>query len=176
MMELDDSVSYHQLRPYLLAFYKKHGLKEMLLKLGKTHPAYMVFNGLYHKKLLTSLGFVKILDIPNFLMGISEVLEARLAQSPYAHFTGSFTLAVYIREEAYRLRFHDGKLTEVTPVKQEHGDVEIERGRLTLLIFGRVAPEEMDEEFSMYRFGSSDLRNLFEILFPQIQSHVVSVN
>jgi hypothetical protein len=54
--------------------------------------------------------------------------------------------------------------------------VDIERGRLTRLLFGRVSPEEMDGEFSMYYFQNSDLRNLFGLLFPQMQSHVVSVN
>jgi len=176
MMELDGSVSYHQLRPYLLAFYKKHGLDEMKLKLGKDHPAYMVFNGLYRKKLPSELGFVKVRDIPGFLMGVAGVLAGRLAASPYAHYTGAFTLAMHNRDEAYRLAWDDGRLLSVTPVRQEHGDVDIERGRFIRLLFGRVAPEEMDGEFSMYYFRNWDLRNLFEILFPAIQSHVVSVN
>jgi len=54
--------------------------------------------------------------------------------------------------------------------------VDIERGRLARLLFDRVAPEEMDGEFSMYCFQDGDLRNLFGILFPGMQSHVVSVN
>jgi len=176
MMELDGSVSYHQFRPYLLAFYKKHGLGELHLKLGKTHPSYMVFDGLYHKKLPSELGFVKVSDIPRFLLGIADVLQGRLAASPYAHFTGAFTLATHNREEAYRLSFRDGRLTQVNPVLQEYGEVDIERGRLTRLLFGRVAPQEMDEEFSMYCFQNSDFRSLIGILFPQMQSHVVSIH
>ena len=176
MMELDGSVSYHQLRPHLLAFYRKHGLDEMKLKLGKDHPAYMVFNGLYHKKLQSSLGFAKVRDIPGFLMGIADVLAGRLAGSPYAHYTGAFTLATHNRDEAYRLVFDDGRLAEVHPAAQEHGEVDIERGRFVRLLFGRVSPEEMDGEFAMYCFRNSDLRNLFAILFPEMQSHVVSVN
>jgi hypothetical protein len=132
----------------------RHGLEKMQLKLGKSHPAYMVFNGLYHKKLASELGFVKVSDIPKFLMGI----------------------AMHNGDEAYSLIFQDGRLTEVTPAAQEHGEVDIERGRFTRLLFGRISPEVMDEEFSMYYFQNSDLRNLFEILFPEMQSHVVSVN
>jgi len=176
MLELDGSASYHQLRPYLLAFCKKHGMEELKLKLGQSHPAYMVFGGLYHKKLPSELGFVKVRDIPRFFMGVADVLQDRLACSPYAHFTGAFTLAVHSREEAYRLSFADGMLTDVSPVQQAHGEVDIERSRLVRLLFGRVAPEEIDGEFSMYCFQNSDLRNLFGIIFPQQQSHVVSVN
>jgi len=176
MMELDGSVSYHQLRPHLLAFCKKHGMEELKLKLGKTHPAYMVFDGLYHKELPSELGFVKVRDIPGFLMGIADVLAGQLAGSPYAHYTGAFTLAMHNRDEAYRLVFDEGRLAEIRPAAQEHGEVDIERGRFVRLLFGRVSPEEMDTEFSMYCFQNRDLRNLFAILFPEMQSHVVSVN
>ena len=176
MMEMDDTVSYYQIRPYLVAFYKRHSLDKLICKLGKSHPVYTVFNGLFQKKLLSELGFVKVRNIPKFLMGISNVLNGRLTKSVYAHFSGSFTVSMHNKDEAYKLTFVDGVLSDVSPVKQGHSEVDIERDRFIKLLFGRISPEEMSEEFSMYYFQNADLRNLFGILFPKMQSHVVSVN
>ena len=176
MMELDDTVSYYQIRPYLLDFYKQHGLNNLILKLGKSHPVYSVFKGFNQKKLLSELGFVKIYDIPRFLMYISHILGERLEKSSYSHYTGKFVIAMHNKDEAYRLEWIDGNLSSVTPVHQEHGKVYIERSRFIRLLFGRVSPEDMSEEFSMYYFKNEDYRNIFEILFPKMQSHVLSIN
>lgn len=176
MMELDNTVSYHQIRPYLVSFYRQRGFGNIQVNLGVTHPIYMVFRGYHHKKLLSELGFVKVRDIPRFFMGVSGVLENRLARSPYSHYSGAFTIAMHNRDEAYRMEWNDGKLATVTPVKKEHGEIDIERNRFIRLLFGRISPEDMTKEFSMYYFQNNDLRNLFEILFPIMQSHVVSIN
>ena len=176
MMELDDGYSYHQIRPYLMEFYKRHGLDKIPLKLGRDHPAYMVFNDSLQKKEFSELGYIKIYDIPKFLMEISNILNARLIGSPYAHYTGSFTLATHSRGEAYKLKFENGKFTDASPVKRQNGEVNIERNRLVRLMFGRVSPSEINEEPYIYWFKNDDYRNIFKILFPDMQSHVFSMN
>jgi len=176
MMELDETVSYFQIRPYLTDFYRQLGLDRIHIKLGKTHPVYTVFKGFYHQKLLSELGFVKVRDLPKMLMAISGILSGRMAQSSYAYYTGTFTMAMHNKNEAYRFDWKDGTLLSVTPVEQEHGEIDIERDRFIKLLFGRVSPEDMQEAFSMFYFQNSDLRNIIEILFPQMQSHVVSIN
>jgi hypothetical protein len=176
MMELNATVSYFQLRSTLIRFYQERGFDTILIKLGETHPAYSVFGGFHKKKLLSELGFVKVRNIPRFLIGISGVLSDRLQNSPYAHYSGSFVLAVHNKNEAYRLTFEDGNLINVLPVEQEHGEVDIERDRVIQLLFGRISPEDMEREYSMFYFRNYDLRKLFEILFPKQQSHVVSIN
>ena len=131
----------------------------------------------YHQKnLVSELGFIKVRDIPYFIIGISIVLENRLACSSYAHYTGSFSIAMHNRDEAYCMEWKNGKLKAVTPVKQEHGEIDIERDRFVKLLFGRISPKEMENEFSMYYFNNDDYHNLIEILFPKMQSQVVSVN
>jgi predicted acetyltransferase len=176
MMEIADTVSYFQIRSDLTNFFIQKSFANIYIKLGKTHPVYMVFNGLYQKKLLSECGFVKIHDIPKFLMGVSKILENRLAESPYAHFTGEFTIAMHKKDEAYKFIFKNGVLTDVSSVKQAHGEVDIERDRFIRLLFGKVSSEEINEEFSMYYFKNHDYRNIIEILFPKLQSHVVSIN
>ena len=76
----------------------------------------------------------------------------------------------------FYMRMHDPKLIDVLPVKQNHGEVDIERSRFIKMLFGRISPEEMMDEFYMYWFSTEDYRNIFEILFPKMQSHVVSLN
>ena len=176
IMELDDNHSYHQIRPYLMAFYRQHNVDRIPLKLGKTHPVYEVFNDTLSKKEFSELGYVKIYDIPKFLMEISSVLNTRLAGSPYAYFTDTFTLATHSRNEAYQMEFLNGKLTNVSPIKRINGEVNIERNRLVRLMFGRVQLSEMEEEQYMYWFKNDDYRNVFSILFPQMQSHIFSIN
>jgi len=176
MMELDDTVCYYQIRSDLIAFLKQQGISEICIKLGKSHPIYMVMNSFHKKKILSELGFVKVNEIPKFIISVSSVLNDRLAKSPYAHFSGIFTVAMHSKDEVYKFVFDNGMLTDVSGVKQEHGEVDIDRNRFIRLLFGRVSSEEMNDEFSMYYFQSNDLRNIFEILFPKLQSHVVSVN
>jgi len=176
MMELDDNHSYHQIRPYLMAFYKQHGLDRIPFKLGKEHPVYEVFNNAVRKKEFSELGYIKMYDIPKFLMEISVILNVRLAASPYAYFTGSFTLATHSRDEAYRMEFENGKLIAVSPVNRINGEVNIERSRLVRLMFGRVSFSEMEAEPYLYWFENDDYRNIFGILFPEMQSHVFSIN
>jgi len=176
MMELDDGHSYYQIRPYLMEFYKRHGLDRIPLRLGRDHPAYMVFRDTPRKKEFSEHGYIKIYDMPKFFMEIACVLNARLAGSPYAHYTGTFTLATHSRDKAYKLEFECGKLIDVLPVKRQNGEVNIERNRLVKLMFGRVSPSEFEEEPYVFWFKNDDYRNLFKILFPEMQSHVFSMN
>ena len=173
MMELNDNCSYYQIRPYLIEFYKKHGLNKIPFMLGKVHPVYTVFKGYYHQKSLPEFGFVKVRNIPNFLLSISQTLNERLVNSPYSHLSKSFVVAMRNKGEAYKLVFEHGKLTDVSPVKQDFGQVYIERDRFIKLLFGRVP---VAEEAFMYSFENEDYRNIFEILFPQMPSYVISLN
>ena len=176
MMELDDTCSYFQIRPYLSAFYRQHGLDRIPLKLGATHPIYTVFQGCFHQRESSELGYVKAYNVPKFLMSIAVILNKRLASSPYAFFTSTFTMAMHDAGEVLRFVFEDGKLTDVSPVSQHTGEVNIERDRFIRLLFGRVSPQEMEAEKWMYWFENDDYRNIFAILFPKIQSHVVALN
>ena len=176
MMELDDDCSYHQIRPYLNEFYEKHGFDKIPVMLGNTHPIYTVFKGFYNQKSLPELGFVKVRNIPKFLMSISQTLNERLKKSPYANLTASFIIAMRNDNEAYRLNFVDGKLIEVTPVKMDFGQVFIERDKFIQILFGRISPVGIEGETYIFNFENVDYRNIFEILFPKMPSHVMSLN
>jgi GNAT superfamily N-acetyltransferase len=176
MMEIDDTASYYRLRPYISEFYKRHGFDRIHFKLGKKHPVYSVFDGFYHVHFLSELGFVKVPDIPKFLTGISDVISARILKSAYAHYSGNLIMAMHNRDEAYELSFENGRLAAVSPASQRFGNVDIERDRFIKLLFGRISAEDMRNEHSMYFFENNDLRHLFEIMFPPMDSHVVSVN
>jgi len=176
MMELDDTCSYFQVRPYMSAFYRQHGLDRIALKLGAAHPIYTVFKGCLHLREYSELGYVKVYDLSKFLMCIADILNERLANSPYAFFSGTFTMAMHNADEVLQFAFADGKLTDVSPASKHTGEVNIERDRFIKLLFGRVSPQEMEEEKWLYYFDNDDYRNIFAILFPKIQSHVVSLN
>lgn len=176
MLEIDDVVSYYQIRPALIDFYIKRNIRDVRFRLGQHHPVYTVFDGFHKQKLLSELGFIDIKNIPKFLMSISSVLNERITQSPYSHYSGKITIAVYNKDEAYTLSFINGKLIDVMAVSQNYGDVYIERSRLIKIIFGRVSANEMSTESSMYYFLNNDLKNLIVILFPLLQSHIVSIN
>ena len=176
MMELDDDCSYHQIRPYLTEFYKRLGMDKISVMLGKAHPIYTVFKGFYHQKSLPEFGFVKVRNIPKFLLSISQILSDRLANSPYANLMSSFVVAMRNDGEAYKLDFVCGKLNDVTPVKMHFGQVFIERDRFIKMLFGRISPIGIEGEAYMYNFENEDFRNIFEILFPKMPSHVMSLS
>ena len=176
MLELDNSCSFHQIRPFLMAHYKNYGLNRMPLFLGKTHPAYMVFKGFFQQESFTESGYIKIYNIPKFLMKISGVLSKRLAHSPYAFLTRTFTMAMHNHDDVLRFEFVQGKLVDVSHADCHTGEVNIERDRFIRLLFGRVSPQEMEDENYLYAFADNDCRNIFEILFPKMQSHLISIN
>ena len=176
MMELNDDCSYHQIRPYLIKFYMSHGLNKISAMFGKAHPIYIVFKGFYHQKSLPEFGFVKVNNIPKFLMSVFHVLNGRLANSPYAHLTSSFTVAMRNNGEAYRFEFIGGKLHNITPVNENFGQVYIERDKFIKMLFGRTSPTGLEGEAYQYNYENEDYRNIFEILFPKMTSHIISLN
>lgn len=159
-----------------MAHYKNHGLNLMPLLLGKTHPAYMVFKGFFQQESFSESGYVKIYNIPKFLMMISGVLNRRLACSPYAFLTRTFTMAMHNHDNVFRFEFVQGKLVDVSQVDYHTGEVNIERDRFIRLLFGRISPQEMEDENYIYAFYNNDYRNIFEVLFPKMQSHLISIN
>ena len=176
MMELDDDCSYHQIRPYLIEFYINQGFDKIPIMLGKAHPVYTVFKGFYHQKSLPEFGYVKVRNIPKFLMSVSQILNDRLEKSPYAHLTSSFTVAMRNNGEAYKFDFVGGKLHDVTPINKNFGQVYIERDKFIKLLFGRTSPIGIEGEAYENNYENEDFRNIFEILFPKMPSHIMSLN
>ena len=176
LMELDDSCSYHQIRPYLMEFYIRCGLAKIPLMLGASHPAHMVFSACFHNREMPEHGYVRVYDIPKFIMSIADVLNKRLSDSPYAHFTGMFTMAMHNHDDVYKIDFLKGKLTNVSCANIHSGEVNIERDRFIRLLFGRVSSEEINDEPYIYGFENEDYRNIYKILFPKMYSHIISLN
>lgn len=109
-------------------------------------------------------------DVGHLLTRIAPVLERRIAQSPFAGLTQTFTLNLY--REAYNLHWRDGKLLQVESIGfSEEGAVRIPPLLFAPLLLGYRSLDELRHfapDVSVW--GESNL--LVEALFPKMKSFI----
>jgi len=81
--------------------------------LGSDHPAYALLTGRVIRPRRRSAWFLRIADVPGFLWRFRPVLEANLAASPAADFSGDLTVSSY--REGFILRLRSGAIEAVEP-------------------------------------------------------------
>ncbi|GAC1390752.1 MAG: hypothetical protein NVSMB38_09370 [Ktedonobacteraceae bacterium] len=89
-------------------------LSEIALYVGSTHPLYEVLGTeLQHATEPPYAWYVRVKELPAFLLHIAPVLEKRLAASPVVGYTGDITLDFY--RGGLRMVFEQGRLTVAEP-------------------------------------------------------------
>jgi hypothetical protein len=83
------------------------------VELGTEHPVYHALPVLLARAYPPSAWYVRVPDLPAFLLHIAPVLNQRLASSPLAGHTGELRLNFY--RHGIRLTFDNGRLTTVEP-------------------------------------------------------------
>ncbi len=84
-------------------------LDQISLNLGRAHPVYEALGNLAPFYEAPYAWYVRVRDVPAFLMHIAPVLESRLARSVVANYTGELKIDLY--RSGLRLVFEHGKLT-----------------------------------------------------------------
>ena len=85
--------------------------EEVRLTLGEDHPAYAAAPGLLAQPFAGSAWYVRGPDLPALLRRVRSVVEARLAASLVAGYTGHLSLSFY--RDGLRLRLERGRLAAV---------------------------------------------------------------
>jgi GNAT superfamily N-acetyltransferase len=145
----------------------KRGLK---LQLPEHHPAVTIARTLIG----VDMGYygwqMKVLDPAGFMRTVQPALEARLARSALAGYSGSLVFQLYRARLA--LCFVDGALVEITaPESVEQADARMTLKQATQLWLGwreRKALEAWHPDF----WTRETSRFLLDVLFPQTRAYI----
>ncbi len=109
-------------------------------------------------------------NLANLLRTLAPALNARLADSVFAHWTREVRMGLY--RGGLLLRFVDGKLTEVEEsTTGGHNDFSLPPMALVPLIFGHRSVEEVRAAFPDVNVDGQ-WRLLLETLFPRVRLHL----
>lgn len=149
-------------------------LREIGLLLGTTHPVHEVLGEeLDRAKEPAYAWYVRVKDLPAFLMSIAPALEKRLATSPVAGYSGEIKMDFY--RGGQRLVFEQGRLVGVEPWRAPFygNDASCAFPPLVFLqvLFGHRSPEALRQVFPDV-WVSDEARPVLKVLFPTRPSFV----
>jgi hypothetical protein len=139
------------------------------LLLWRDHPVYSLLGeAQIARRTPPYAWYLRVPDLPDFLMRIRAVLERRLAGSALAGYTGELRLSFY--RDGLRLAFDGGRLTTVEPWRQDHAwgprsQAGFPPFVFLKLLFGHRSLGELKEAFPDVN-ANDEARPLLEALFP----------
>ncbi|MDE3091606.1 MAG: GNAT family N-acetyltransferase, partial [Chloroflexota bacterium] len=144
------------------------------LALGKEHPVFNAIPELLPTAWRVYGWYLRVADMPRFIRHIAPVLQARLAQSVMAGYTGDLKLSEYTR--GYRLAFENGKLTcaEAWQPTESESHAAFPPRVLLQLLFGFRSLGEL-RDFYADCSAKDEADVLLNALFPKQSSCVVPV-
>ncbi len=149
-------------------------LRSFSFRLGVKHLAYDVLGKeLTYEPQLPYAWYVRVPDLPKFIKHIAPALEARLANSALAGYSGTLTLNFY--RGGLQLDFAKGKLTGAEnwhmPPWHSGADAGFPPLVFLQLLFGRRSLEELQYAFPDVE-AKNEVELLLRTLFPASPSWV----
>ncbi len=145
-------------------------------KVGREHPVFDAVPELVQKPRLPYGWYIRVADVPRFLMHIAPALEARLARSTMAGYTGEVHVNEY--RGGFKMVWEQGRLVEAGPwqhVIDQHDDHAGFPPLVFLqLLFGRASIMEL-RTFYPDCWANDEATVLLEALFPKAYSCVIPV-
>lgn len=157
--------------------HRKDPMVGLSFNFGEAHPVYTALGNIFSRTVPPYAFFVRVPDLPGFLIHIRAVLEKRLMGSVMENHTGTLRLNFYSYQLA--LNFEHGRLKEVGPFKAssyQDGDALFPGTTFLDLLFGRRTLEELRYIFPDCYPTNSGAQVLLEILFPRKPSCVAVLN
>ena len=186
VFELKPGASWLAVAPSLLRYLKATGetyaareekaFAAIYAQLGPDHPFLAAARNRLPKVARPYAWYLRVPDLPAFLLHIAPALEDRLARSIAPGYTGELKLSFY--RQGVRLVFDAGRLVTVEAWRPRHDD----QGSaafpgLSFLqsLFGYRTLEELQAAFTDCWVDNDDARSLIEALFPKQSSAVWGV-
>jgi GNAT superfamily N-acetyltransferase len=186
MLEFAEGVNVQAAMPSVLRALHTYGLNmeparsdtpplsEIGFYVGTTHPVYEVLGKAFeHATEPPYAWYIRVKDLPAFLMHIAPALEKRLATSPVVGHTGEIKLNFY--RGGMRMVFERGRLTGVEPWRVPLYDSDASGGFPPLVflqvLFGHRSIEELRHAFPDV-WVSDEARPVLKALFPTRPSFV----
>jgi hypothetical protein len=187
MYELKPGASWVAVTPSLLRYFEKVGKEyaerekkadfgAFMFSLGDEHPVYDAIPSKLPRKPPGYTYFMRVPDMPAFLLHIAPVLEERLAASSLAGHTGEIKLNFY--RSNVKLSFAEGKLTDAAPYApshQEDGDAFFPNLTFLHMLFGHLNLDDLTRVFSDCWFKGDEGRLAVTALFPRQDSFVLPI-
>jgi GNAT acetyltransferase-like protein len=188
LYELRPGVSWLEITPAVIRYIWKVG-QEYAEKsgrrctafnffFGESHPIYDVFRERLPQRNQSYAWYVRVSDLPRFLMHIAPALEKRLAESPACGYTGIKFVSFY--RSGLRLVFGRGRLISAErwqPGQRElEGDIAFPGLTFLQLLFNYRSLQELRNSFPDCWWNSNEARALFEALFPKKPSLVLGLS
>lgn len=142
--------------------------------MGSEHPVYQAIPDSLPRVRKPYAFYVRVPDLPAFLRHIAPVLEARLAASLIAGYSGEVKITFY--RGGVKLGFEQGKLTvceayRPTPVGH-NGDAGFPDLTFLHLLFGHRSLDDLRYAFVDCWVNNDQIALLLNTLFPKQASHV----
>ncbi|GAB4396127.1 MAG: hypothetical protein OHK0052_16960 [Anaerolineales bacterium] len=154
------------------------GRGSFFLALGEVHPLYEALHGELTELQPPYRWYMRVPDLPAFLLHIRPVLEARLANSIVAGFDGALRMTFY--RSGLRMVFERGKLTGVEPWQPEpmghSGDAAFPDQTFLHLLFGQHSRDALRAFLPDTWANGALYRALLNALFPPQSSNLFPVS
>ena len=150
-------------------------IQRLIFYLGYQHKAYEALGPQLGKQGKSYAWYIRIPNIPKFLMHIRPVLESRLANSVMSHHTGQHKVNLY--QEHFTLDFQDGKIISIepyTPSLPQDGHTSFTRPEFIQLICGHRSYEDINF-IHVDCGGNAESAILMNILFPKQHSQPIGI-
>ncbi len=184
--ELASGVSWLAVTPSVLRYLDAEGkrmarrqgveFRSFFFWLGIEHPVFEVARSQLPLDGSPYAWYIRVPDLPDFLMTIAPVLQQRLARSLLPGYSGEVKLSFY--RDGLRLVFENGCLQRADkwmPAANEYGDASFPGLTFLQLLFGYRTLEELRYAFPDCLVRNDSSRALLNALFPKQTSHVWSI-
>ncbi|GAB4451935.1 MAG: hypothetical protein Kow00120_22170 [Anaerolineae bacterium] len=152
-------------------------IREIQIELGDDHPAYPMLATLgARQRAFPYAWYIRVPDVAGFIRHVAPALEARLAASAMAGYSGELKLHFY-QKPGVRIRFESGCLAQVEATDPTDQEAQAAFPPLVFLkmLFGYRTYDELKHVFPDVS-ALPDARFLLDALFPRRPSWVVPVH
>ncbi len=146
------------------------------LWLGREHPAYQALPDRLSIRHEPYGMYIRVPDLPAFLMHIRPALEKRLENSPVSGYTGELAVSLY--KSSLKFTFECGKITCLEQTREVNMKAPASFPDLTFLklVFGGKSLAELEDAFPEVIVEEySDARPMLNALFPKKQSNILTM-
>jgi hypothetical protein len=135
--------------------------------------------------MLTTMGYIRMVDPASFLRQIAPLLEERIARSSICGYTRVVRIELYYRKEGLVLTFEKGKLVDVCNQAMEGYQIECDRAEIEMpegdfyrLLMGQASVDELVGHYREVNTWNgeeglaTEFRILLDVLFPKQASNI----
>ncbi len=181
--EVEPGTSWAAVTPPVLRYLQSIGLEYTTrdskewnaysFSLGSEHPIYHVIPERLPRITRSYAWYVRVPDVPAFILHIASVLEKRMQDSVVDGHTGELKLNFY--RSGLIVGFEDGRLVKAEPWRSEstnEGNAGFPDLTFLQLLFGLHSLEELEDAFPDCWANANETRPLLNTLFPKQPSNV----